>query len=71
MGNNQISDVKVYSSNGTLYIETIGGQSLEVYTVAGQCIYATTNSSNLTQINDLNGPVIVKVNGEVYKTIVK
>lgn len=69
--NNQISDVKVYSSNGTLYIETIGGQSLEVYTVAGQCIYATTNSSNLTQINDLNGPVIVKVNGEVYKTIVK
>lgn len=69
--NSELSDVKVYSSNGTLYIETIGGQSLEVYTVAGQCIYATTNSSNLTQINDLNGPVIVKVNGEVYKTIVK
>lgn len=69
--NNQISDVKVYSSNGTLYIETIGGQSLEVYTVAGQCVYTTTNSSNMTEINDLNGGVVVKVNGEVYKTIVK
>ena len=69
--NSELSDVKVYSSNGTLYIETIGGQNLEVYTLAGQCVYTTTNSSNMTEINDLNGGVVVKVNGEVYKTIVK
>ncbi len=71
LDNSELSDVKVYSSNGTLYIETIGGQNLEVYTAAGQCIYSTVNSSNMTEINDLNGVVVVKVNGEVYKTIVK
>lgn len=71
LDNNESSNVKVYSSNGTLYVETIGGQNLEVYTVAGQCVYSTTNSSNMTEINDLNGVVVVKVNGEVYKTIVK
>lgn len=69
--NNESSNVNVYSSNGTLFIETLGGQNLEVYTVTGQCVYSTTNSSNMTEINDLNGIVIVKVNGEVYKTIVK
>ena len=69
--NSELSDVKVYSSNGTLFVETIGGQNLEVYTIAGQCVYSTTNSSNMTEFNDLNGVVVVKVNGEVYKTIVK
>ena len=69
--NNELSNVNVYSSNGTLFIETLGGQKLDVYTVTGQCVYSTTNSSNMTEINDLNGVVVVKVNGEIYKTIVK
>jgi DUF4097 and DUF4098 domain-containing protein YvlB len=65
LNNSESSDVKIYSSNGTLFVETIGGQNLEVYTIAGQCVYSTTNSSNMTEFNDLNGVVVVKVNGEV------
>ena len=63
--------VNVYSANGVLYVETDGGQSLEVYTLDGQCVYSTENSSNLTEFMDLKGMVVVKVDGVVYKTIVK
>lgn len=69
--NNKLSDNKVYTSNGTLYIETLGGQNIEVYTISGQNIYTTTNSSNITEINNLEGTVIVKINEETYKAIIK
>ena len=69
--NNKFSDNKVYTSNGTLYIETLGGQKIEVYTINGQTIYTTTNSSNMTEINNLKGTVIVKINEETYKAIIK
>ncbi len=69
--NNKLSDNKVYTANGTLYIETLGGQNIEVYTISGQNIYTTTNSSNITEINNLEGTVIVKINEETYKAIIK
>ena len=69
--NNQCFTSKVYTSNGVLYIETLGGQIIEVYTIDGQSVYATANSSNITEINNLEGAVIVKINGEIYKTIIK
>lgn len=71
LDNNKHSDNKVYTANGTLYIETLGGQNIEVYTISGQNIYTTTNSSNITEINNLEGAVIVKINGDIYKTIIK
>ena len=71
LDNNQLLDANIYTSNGTLFIETIGGQTLEVYNVDGRCIYSTVNSSNLTEINDLQGVVIVKINESTYKTFVK
>jgi hypothetical protein len=71
LDNNQSIDANIYSSNGTLFVETSCGQSLEVYTIDGQCIYATTNSSNLTEFTDLRGVVIVKINGIAYKALVK
>ena len=69
--NNKISNNKIYASNKTLYIETIGGQNIEVYTLDGQSIYTTTNSSNMTEINNLEGMVIVKINGETHKALIK
>ena len=54
-----------------LCIETEAGQTLEVYTVDGRQVYQTTNSANLTEIADLNGVVIVKLNGETYKAVVR
>ena len=71
LDNNHLIDANIYSSNGTLFVETACGQSLEVYTVDGQCLYATANSSNLTEFTDLRGVVIVKINGTAYKTLVK
>jgi hypothetical protein len=71
LDNNQSIDANIYSSNGTLFVETSCGQSLEVYAIDGQCIYATTNSSNLTEFTDLRGVVIVKINGIAYKALVK
>lgn len=71
LDNNQLIDANIYSSNGTLFVETACGQSLEVYTVDGQCLYATVNSSNLTEFTDLRGVVIVKINGITYKALVK
>ena len=71
LDNNKHSDNKVYTANGTLYIETLGGQNIEVYTISGQNIYTTTNSSNMTEINNLKGTVIVKINEETYKAIIK
>lgn len=71
LDNNKHSDNKVYTANGTLYIETLGGQNIEVYTINGQTIYTTTNSSNMTEINNLKGTVIVKINEETYKAIIK
>ncbi|MBO5728384.1 MAG: hypothetical protein J6R43_00935 [Paludibacteraceae bacterium] len=63
--------VNIYSRNGILWVETTCGQSLEVYTLDGQCLYATANSSNLTEFTDLHGVVIVKINGTSYKTLIK
>lgn len=71
LDNNQLVNVSVYSNNATLFIETECGQNLEVYTIDGQVVYATTNSSNLTEISDIQGAVIVKVNDVIYKTLVK
>ena len=68
--NNNV-EASIYSINGMLCIETEAGQTLEVYTVDGRQIYQTTNSSNLTEIADLNGVVIVKLNGETYKAVVR
>ena len=67
--NNNIA-ANIYTLNGTLCIETEPGQNLEVYTLDGRQIYQTTNSSNLTEIADLNGTIIVKINGETHKTII-
>ena len=61
----------IYTTNGMLCIETEAGQTLEVYTIDGRQIYQTTNSSNLTEIADLTGVVIVKINGETYKTVIR
>lgn len=69
--NNKDFTSKVYTSNGVLYIETLGGQAIDVYTIDGRSVYTTTNSSNITEINDLEGAVVVKINGEIYKTIIK
>lgn len=69
--NVEFKNANVYSSNGIVYVETVGGQKLEVYTIDGQCVYSTCNSSNLTEIGDLSGVVIVKVDGVVYKTFVR
>jgi hypothetical protein len=61
---------KIYSVDGTLYVESEGGKSIDIYTMEGQLLYSTTNSSNMIKIDNLSGVVIVKVANVFYKTII-
>ncbi len=65
------TSAKVYASAGTLYIESVGGEMIEVYSVDGRLVYSTTNSSNVVELSNLTGVIIVKVDGVAYKIIVK
>ncbi len=72
VGVESISDIlaKIYSVDGTLYVESEAGQSIDVYTMEGQLLYSTANSSNMIKIDNLSGVVIVKVDNVFYKTII-
>ncbi len=67
--NNESIGANVYAKDGVLYIESCGGQSIDVYTVDGQKIYTTSNSSNSTEIKSLSGVVIVKIDGVTSKIL--
>ncbi|MEE1090348.1 MAG: DUF6383 domain-containing protein [Paludibacteraceae bacterium] len=68
---NNNKTASIYTTNGMLCIETEAGQTLEVYTIDGHQVYQTTNSSNFTEIADLSGVIIIKINGETYKTVIR
>ena len=65
------NDVNIYSSDGTLYIETVKGQNISVYTISGLCIYSGVNSTNILTINNLKGIVIINIDGIPYKAYIK
>ena len=62
----------VYAKAGMVYVNTEVGNMIEVFTVQGQCIYASEATAQLTTINALNAEVVlVKVNNEIVKVAVK
>lgn len=62
----------VYAKDGMVYVNTEVGNMIEVFTVQGQCIYASEATAQLTTINALNAEVVlVKVNNEIVKVAVK
>lgn len=62
----------VYAKAGMVYVDTEVGNMIEVFTVQGQCIYASEATAQLTTINALNAEVVlVKVNNEIVKVAVK
>lgn len=62
----------VYSLAGNVYVHTEIGNTIEVYTVAGQTIYTGKATNNVTSINAQNNDVIiVRVNGETVKVAIK
>lgn len=75
-GGNAIDQVEltalVYSNNGMIYVQTEAGNMIEVFTVQGQCIYASEATSDVTAINALNAEVLlVKVNNSTVKVSVR
>ena len=68
---NNFALVNVYSNNGAVYVEAEAGAMIEVYTVNGIRVFAGVSNTNTTVINGLNNIAIIRVNGVVYKTIVK
>ncbi|GEM_PF-2962952 len=62
--------INVYSSNGILYVEVAQPSEVEVYTITGQR-KAQRVVSGMESIQLNAGVYIVKVNGEVYKVMVK
>jgi hypothetical protein len=70
--NTELSSVAVYSNNGTIFVETQVGSMIEVYTVLGQCLFATKSITDLTAINNIPANIVlVKVNNQVIKVAVK
>ena len=62
----------VYSYAGNVYVHTEIGNTIEVYTIAGQTIYTGKATNNATSINAQNNDVIiVRVNGETTKVAIK
>jgi hypothetical protein len=62
----------VYSLAGNVYVHTEIGNTIEVYTVAGQAIYTGKATNTVTTIDAQNNDVIiVRVNGETTKVAVK
>lgn len=62
----------VYSLAGNVYVHTEIGNTIEVYTVAGQAIYTGKATNNVTSIDAQNNDVIiVRVNGETVKVAIK
>ena len=62
----------IYAKDGMVYVNTEVGNMIEVFTVQGQCIYASEATAQLTTINALNAEVVlVKVNNEIVKVAVK
>ena len=62
----------VYSLAGNVYVHTEIGNTIEVYTVAGQAIYTGKATNNVTSINAQNNDVIIiRVNGETVKVAIK
>ena len=78
-GGNEGTDIEnaellamIYAKDGMVYVNTEVGNMIEVFTVQGQCIYASEATAQLTTINALNAEVVlVKVNNEIVKVAVK
>lgn len=63
----------VYSANGTIIVETeVENAQIEVFSITGQRLASLCATSNTTAIEGIaTGVVIVRVNGESHKIIVK
>ncbi len=62
----------VYSLAGNVYVHTEIGNTIEVYTVAGQAIYTGKATNTVTSIDAQNNDVIIiRVNGETVKVAIK
>jgi hypothetical protein len=62
----------IYSYAGNVYVHTEIGNTIEVYTVAGQAIYTGKATNTVTTIDAQNNDVIiVRVNGETVKVAIK
>ena len=70
--NNIELNANIYSCNKSLFIETAEGASIRVFSMAGQCLYATSSANTSTVINDITeNSVIVLVNDMAYKLMIK
>jgi len=65
------AQIKVYSSEGLLYVETADVATIQVYTVTGRLQHQQKNAGGLTTISLTSGIYIVKVNQQTFKVIVK
>ena len=62
----------VYSLAGNVYVHTEIGNTIEVYTVNGQNIFAGEATDVVTTINAANNSVLlVRINGETIKVAIK
>jgi hypothetical protein len=62
----------VYAKGGMVYVDTELGNTIEVFTVQGQCIFAAEATSELTTIDAFNADVLlVRVNGQTIKVAIK
>lgn len=58
----------IYVSDGTIYFEALGGETVEVYNTVGQKIVSQTALNGLNSINpNAKGILIVKVGKEIAK----
>ena len=65
-------NANIYSNNHTIYVETLEGSTIKVFSLQGQCLYQNTSIDVLTTIDNITEvAVIVMVNDMAYKLIVK
>ncbi len=58
----------LYTNNGILYIKTVSGENVTVYSISGQPVKSLKATGNLTEITGLaNGLYIVKIDEQSYK----
>lgn len=66
-----VSDIFVYSSNNTIFVQSEVGAKISLYSISGQCLYSATSVDNLTIIDNINDAcVVVRVNDRVCKIAV-
>ena len=69
---NIVSNVRIYSSNQTIFVEAYEGANIAVFTMQGQCLYSAQAADSSVQVSNITEKcVIILVDNVAYKLIVK